>query len=68
MNEFLAELQIENINQEIKNFAIQIRRSSNLKLPICIIAATSIGLGIPLISADKALKTVDSLDLIIYEK
>ena len=68
LNEFLAELQIENINQEIKNFAIQIRRSSNLKLPDCIIAATSIGLGIPLISADKALKTVDSLDLIIYEK
>lgn len=68
LNEFLSELQIVNITEEIKNFAIEIRRTSSLKLPDCIIAATSLGLRIPLISADKALKNVNTLDLIIYEK
>ena len=57
-----------NITEVIKNFAIEIRRTSSLKLPDCIIAATSLGLRITLISADKALKNVNTLDLIIYEK
>ena len=65
---FISELQIENISQDIKNSTIEIRKKSNLKLPDCIIAATSITLGIPLISADKGLKSIKDLDLIIYEK
>ena len=65
---FIDELQVENINDEIKNITIEIRRSTKLKLPDCIIAATSMALGMPLFSADQTLKTVRNLDLIIYEK
>ena len=65
---FISELKVENISQEIKNASIEIRKTTSLKLPDCIIAATSIALKIPLISADKALKIVKDLDLIVYEK
>jgi predicted nucleic acid-binding protein len=65
---FLKEIHIENISQEIKEQSIKIRRSSNLKLPDCIIAATSISLQIPIFSADKELRNIDGLDFIFYEK
>ena len=65
---FLKEIQIENISQKIKEESIKIRRSSNLKLPDCIIAATSISLQIPIFSADKDLKNIEGLDFIFYEK
>ena len=65
---FLKDVQVVNISQEIKIGAIKIRRATNLKLPDCIIAATSISLQIPLFSADKALKNIVGLDLIYYEK
>lgn len=65
---FLKEIHIENISQKIKEESIKIRRSSNLKLPDCIIAATSISLQIPIFSADKDLKNIEGLDFILYEK
>ena len=65
---FLKEIQIENISQKIKEESIKIRRSSNLKLPDCIIAATSISLQIPIFSADKDLKNIEGLDFMFYEK
>ena len=65
---FLKEIHIENISQKIKEESIKIRRSSNLKLPDCIIAATSISLQIPIFSADKDLKNIEGLDFIFYEK
>ncbi len=68
LTSFISELEVENITQEIKNISIEIRKSTNLKLPDCIIAATSMSLKIPVVSADKALKNVKGLDLIIYEK
>ncbi|CAN5469237.1 hypothetical protein BH11BAC3_BH11BAC3_27740 [soil metagenome] len=55
---FLSELKIENISEEIKQHAIQIRKSTNLKLPDCIIAATSMSLNIPLVTSDKQLSSV----------
>jgi len=65
---FLSELKIENISEDIKKKTIQIRRSTNLKLPDCIIAATAIVLNIPLITSDKQLSSVKGLDIVIYEK
>jgi predicted nucleic acid-binding protein len=65
---FIKEIHVENISQEIKEEAIRIRRNTNLKLPDCIIAATSIILEIPIFSADKELRNVKNLDLIFYEK
>lgn len=65
---FLSELKIENISEEIKKNTIEIRKATNLKLPDCIIAATSISLNIPLISSDKQLSSVPGLDIVLYEK
>ena len=65
---FLKEIHIENISQKIKEESIRIRRSSNLKLPDCIIVATSISLQIPIFSADKELRKIEGLDFIFYEK
>ena len=65
---FLYELRIENISDEIKKATIEIRRYSSLKLPDCIIAATSMVLNIPLITSDKQLSTVKGLDIVLYEK
>jgi hypothetical protein len=65
---FLNELVIENINEEIKKTTIEIRKSTNLKLPDCIIAATSKSLNISLVTADKQLSSVPGLDVVLYEK
>lgn len=68
LNEFISNLYIENIDGEIKNISIQIRKKSKLKLPDCIIVATAIALNVPLISADKDLRQIQELDLILFEK
>jgi len=44
---FIHELKVENISEEVKAAAIDIRKSTYLKLPDCIIAATSLVLNIP---------------------
>lgn len=65
---FLSELVIENINDDIKRTTIEIRKSTNLKLPDCIIAATSKSLNMSLVTADKQLSSVPGLDVVLYEK
>jgi len=65
---FLSELKIENISEEIKTHTIKIRKSTNLKLPDAIIAATSISLNIPLVTSDKQISSVEGLNVILYEK
>ncbi len=65
---FLSELVIENINDDIKRTTIEIRKSTNLKLPDCIIAATSKSMNISLVTADKQLSSVPGLDIVLYEK
>lgn len=65
---FLSELKIENITEDVKKNAIQIRNTTNLKLPDCIIAATSMTLNIPLVTSDKQLSNMQGLDIILYEK
>ncbi|WP_416194676.1 PIN domain-containing protein [Sediminibacterium sp.] len=59
---------MENITEEIKKNTIEIRKNTNLKLPDCIIAATSITLDIPLITSDKQLSNLHGLNIILYEK
>jgi predicted nucleic acid-binding protein len=65
---FLNELVIENITEEIKKTTIEIRKSTNLKLPDCIIAATSKSMNMSLVTADKQLSSVPGLDVVLYEK
>nr|WP_291371701.1 PIN domain-containing protein [Cyclobacterium sp.] len=46
---------------------IEIRRKSKLKIPDAIVAATAFYSKLPLLTADKQFRTVDELDLIMYE-
>ena len=67
IKEFLSECIIVDINTIIKEITIDIRIKTSLKLPDCIIIASSLYLNIPIISADKQFKKVENADLILYQ-
>lgn len=66
INEFLHDSTIIDLNQEIKNSTIKLRKKYRLKLPDSIIAATSEYLNIPLISADKDFKILEEISFVHY--
>jgi predicted nucleic acid-binding protein len=63
----LAESTVMDINPEIKRLTLIVRRKYKLKLPDAIIAATSLFMKIPLITADVTFKKIEELELILYE-
>ncbi len=65
IKQLMSQCKIISLNDDIKNIAIDIRRRSKLRLPDAIVAATSIYLNVPLISADQELKKVIGLELIL---
>ena len=67
IKEFLEECVIVDINEEIKRHTIQLKQSYKIKLPDSIIAATSLFLEIPLLTADKEFNKIAELNLAIYE-
>lgn len=66
IKQFLDECTILDINEGIKQQVIEIRSLLRIKLPDAIIAASAIFYDLPLISADKDLKKVKNLGLIVY--
>lgn len=64
---FLQNCTVINLNTDIKNKAITIRRKHKLKLPDVVILATANSMDIPLITADLDFKKVKSANIIIYE-
>ncbi len=64
----VSECTIIDINSSIKNNVIELRRNYRIKLPDSIIIATSFYLDLPIISADKDFKKIESLPLIFYER
>ena len=52
---FLDDLTVISLNEAIEQYAIEIRRTTKLKLPDCIVAATSIVLDALLLTDDDAL-------------
>ncbi len=68
IDEFLSQCTIIDISSKIKTITIELRQKYKLKLPDCLILATSIYLNIPLISADSDFKKVNQADLIFYQK
>lgn len=68
IKQFISECTVIDISQEIKENTIQLRQSYSLKLPDCIIAATSLWLNMPLITADSDFKRVETIDLIYFER
>jgi predicted nucleic acid-binding protein len=65
---FLSDFIIINIDDDIKDQAIETKKASHLKLPDSIIAATAITLDITLVTSDKQFKTLKGLNLLYYEK
>ena len=63
----LTDCAIISLNAQIKEYYITIRRKYKLKLADAIIAATSLALNIPLITADKQFAKIKELQLINYE-
>lgn len=64
----LSSVLILDFNNEIKRTAIFIRSKYNLGLPDSIVAASSLFLNLPLLSADKALKKVKEIDFMLIER
>jgi predicted nucleic acid-binding protein len=67
IRDFLAQFRFINIDEAIKTEAVQIRKKYGLKLPDCIVAATSITLQLTFITADKQFKRIENLLLELYE-
>jgi len=59
---------IVDINNQIKSEVINLKRKYSIKLPDCIVAATSIYMDTPLITSDKGFNKIEELNLIMYEK
>lgn len=60
----IGECRVIQMNNAIREEAITIRRSTRLKLPDAIVAATSKYMGLTLVSADADMKKVKGIDLI----
>jgi predicted nucleic acid-binding protein len=67
ITELLKDCSIISMNNLIKDKYVEIRKKSNLKLADAVIAATAIAFDMPIITADKQFKTVESLKLIAYQ-
>jgi hypothetical protein len=67
IKELLDEVTIVDINEIIKKETIILRRNNKLKLPDSIILATSKFLDTPILTADKKLKNIEDLDVILFE-
>lgn len=66
VKKFISDCIIVGMNDEIKLNAISIRTNSQFKIPDAIIAATSLYLKIPLVTADEKFKKLSNLELIYY--
>jgi len=67
LDTFLQSISVINIEERIKIKTIELRKSTKLKLPDCIIASSALSYNLPLITADKGFKKIIELDLILYE-
>lgn len=68
IKQLIKDVTIIDINNDIKQNAIEIRQEYQLKLPDAIILASAKFLDIALFTADKQLIKVKNINLILYEK
>jgi len=67
IQEILKDLTIVNYTEEHKNDIVKLRAQKKLRLPDAIIASLAITLGLPLVTADKALRNIPDIDVIFYK-
>ena len=58
---------VVDLNNEIKESAIELKQKQKIKLPDAIIASTSTFLNFPVLTADKQFAKIPSLDCVIFE-
>jgi hypothetical protein len=63
---FLSECQLIDINRQIKAEVIRLRRTTTLKLPDCIIAASASHLGLTLFTADRDFNMAVDMNIVLY--
>lgn len=68
IKQFISECTVIDITPGIKKFAISLRQKYSIKLPDCVIMATSQWLNMPIITADQDFKKVDIADLIYFKR
>lgn len=68
IKQFISECTVIDITSGIKEYAISLRQKYAIKLPDCIIMATSLWLNMPLITADHDFKKIDIADLIYFKR
>lgn len=68
IKQLIKDVTIIDINNDIKQNAIEIRQEYQLKLPDAIILASAKFLDIALFTADKQLNKVKNINLILYQK
>ena len=68
IEEFLSDCIIIDINNQIKGEVIRLKRMEKVKLPDSIILGTSRYLGMPVITSDKGMSKIETMDVIYYEK
>lgn len=56
---FLDECRIIGAERDVRNYAIDFRKSAGLKLPDCIIAGTAAYLNMPLVTGDKQFRRLE---------
>lgn len=67
IHDFIDLCKVAGYDNEVKKHTLALRRETSLKLLEAIIAATSIKLEMPIITADKHFKKVEGLDVIFYQ-
>jgi len=68
IKKLLSYFEIFNINKEIKNMTIEIRKNHGIKLPDSIICATALVKSATLISSDKQLSKIVDLDVLSLKR
>jgi predicted nucleic acid-binding protein len=63
---FIDDCIVIDLNEDIKESVINLRRKYKIKLPDSIIAATSEYFDLPIITADKGFKKIEELNVLFY--
>jgi predicted nucleic acid-binding protein len=55
------------LDRKIKDLTIEIRKKTRLKIPDSIVAASAYYMNLPFLTADKQMRAIEEVDVIIYE-
>lgn len=64
---FLSDVTIIDLNEQIKEKVIELRRNYRIKLPDAIIGGTALYLDLPLFTADRDFERIEGMNLVLYE-